>query len=536
MASLYQRQGVLGKRLAAHLLRRATYQISPSRINSFAQKTAAEAVDELFVIPPFVHPEGPISYEDGVTPWLTVGPYDNRPESGGGRRRSVQWWVYNEMIHDTSIRHKMMMFWHSIFITALDEDWRLFDLWRLFQMFATGNIKTIAYKVTLDSKMSRYLNNNVNRKGSPNENYAREFLELFTILKGEQIGTDNYTNYTEHDIAEAARVLTGFRDSNFANKDPETGLATGIAQYGNHDVGNKKFSAAFQYQTILGATSVDDMYRELWDFVNMVFGQTETARAFVRRFYRFFVSDRITDEIERDIIEPLAIQLKNDGYEVENTLKALLTSVHFYDEDDSDNTDEIIGGKIKSPLELYITSINLFNANNMGVLNDTPDYYNAVARWVILNVLVPMGFPEFAPIVEGYPGFYKSPSYSKFWFDQSSIAFRYKLGFALLNGKTANSNSNLPFRINVVEWFDQNFEYHEYADQIVRQFLEYTIPENPDTQRFGYFQEKLLAGLSPINWLNEWTAYKQTGDASSVEVVLSDLFETVCSSPEFQTF
>lgn len=536
MASLNQRQGTLGKRLAAHLLRRTTFQITPARIAEFAGKTAEEAIDEIFTLTPYVHPEGPISYDDGVSAWLTDGNYDNRPESGGVRRRSVQLWMYNELVHDPSIRHKMTFFWHSIFISALDEDWRLFDRWRLFQQFATGNVKTLAYKITLDSAMLRYLNNNVNRKGSANENYAREFQELFTILKGPQIDTGNYTNYTEHDVAEAARVLTGFRDSNFGNKDPETGLATGIAQYYNHDAGNKKFSAAYQYQTITGAVSEEDMYREFQDFVDMVFNQPETARAYVRRFYRYFVSNRISEEIESDIVEPLAQQLLADNYEVENTLKTLLSSLHFFDEDDSSHTDEIIGGKIKSPLELYLASVNLFDANNMGVLNDNPNYYNTVAYNIIWRVLQPMGLPEYPLTVEGYPGFFKGPAYDKFWFDQSTIAQRYKLPDALKDGKSITSNSAIPYQVDIVKFVEQNFTNQQYASEVARQFLELTLPEMPDSVRFNYFLDKLLGGLSAINWMNTWNGYLQTGDDSSVRVALTALFEAVTRSPEFQTF
>ncbi len=102
MASLSTRQGPLGTRLAAHLLRRTTFQFTPARLLAFSSKTVQEAVDELFNPPPYVHPEGPINVDDGVTAWLTTGPYDNHPESGGVRERSVRLWLYNELLHDTS--------------------------------------------------------------------------------------------------------------------------------------------------------------------------------------------------------------------------------------------------------------------------------------------------------------------------------------------------------------------------------------------------------------------------------------------------
>ncbi len=536
MASLSTRQGPLGTRLAAHLLRRTTFQFTPARLAAFSLKTVQEAVDELFNPPPYVHPEGPINVDDGVTAWLTTGPYDNHPESGGVRERSVRLWLYNELLHDTSIRHKMTFFWHSIFVSESDADWRMFDQWRLFQHFALGNIKTLAYKVTLDNQMLRYLNNNVNRKGSPNENYAREFLELFTILKGEQIGPGNYTNYTEYDIQEAARVLTGFRDTGFDNKDPETGLATGYGNYNNHDPGNKKFSSAFGYKTILGAVDADDMYRELQDFVDMIFNQEATALSFVRRMYIYFISDRVTEEIENEFIAPLAAQLRSDNFEVENTLKLLLSSIHFFDEDDSDNKDEIIGGKVKPPLDLFFSSVNMFNANLMGSLTQNYILYDTPAYRVIIQTLKPMGMPDYPMSVEGYPGAFKGPSYSKFWFDQSNIAYRYKLPNMLLEGKGATTNNAIPFKINIVPFFADHFTHQEYASELVRQFLELTLPEKPDEDRFNYFLDILLGGLSPINWMFEWQEYIQSGNQDSVGVALSALFEAVIRSPEYNTF
>ena len=536
MASLNLREGALGTRLAAHLLRRATYKYSPARITEFAIKTAAEAVDELFVIPPLIHPEGPINWVDGVSPWLTVDPYSNNPDDGSRQRRAVQLWGYNELLHDTSIRNKMTMYLHSMFITGDDTDWRQFDHWRLLLMYSTGSIKTLSYKITLDNKMLIYLDNRVNYRNSPNENYAREFLELFTILKGEQIQTTNYTNYTEVDVSQGARVLSGFRNDNFDNKDPETGLSTGYASYYYHNRGNKTFDSPFQHQTILGAVDENDMYREFQDYIDMVFNQIETAKAFVRRLYIFFVSDRINTEIETDIITPLANQLYSDEYEITNTLKQLLKSVHFYDEDDSDSNDEIIGGKIKSPLELFFGSLNLFNANQMGVLNNNPALYENLPYYVLYRYLEPMGFPHAPLSVEGYPGFYKSPDYSKNWINQATMSYRYRLAYSLLNGRTIKYNSIMPFQVDVVEFVEQNFVNIEYPDQLLNQMLEVSFAVIPNQDRFDYFKNRLLGSLSDENWYFEWTSYISTGDDSAIRIALNNLFDVLYSSPEFQIF
>jgi hypothetical protein len=278
------------------------------------------------------------------------------------------------------------------------------------------------------------------------------------------------------------------------------------------------------------------MYRELQDFVDMVFNQRETARAYVRRLYHFFVKDDISEEARQDIIEPLADQLYNDGYQIENTLKTLLCSRHFYDEDDGNAKDEVIGGKLKSPLDYVLGAINLFDANKMGVLNDNAEHYDTTAQRFLYDHLEHIGFTFYPLSVEGYPGFFKAPNYSKFWFDQSTIAYRFRLPYALLEGKTVQNNRDIPFQAEVVPFFRDNFNNQEYAEELVRQFLELTLPEMPQGERFDYFLQKLLGDLSPINWMFEWQGYLQSGNDESVKVALTDLFEAVVGSPEFQTF
>ena len=537
MASLNKRQGLLGKRLAAHLLRRTTYNITKARIESFANKTAEQAVNELFVIPQFIEPKGPINHEDGTTYWLTDGPY-TPPSNGTIAQRSVLFWFYNELMNDTSIRHKMSIFYSGIFVSASDADWRLFTSYRVYQEFAIGNLRDFSIRMTLDNRMLRYLNNNVNNKWNPNENYAREFFELFTILKGEQVGNGDYSNYTEHDIQEAAKVLTGFRDGTITDVEASTGLTIGYAKYNHHHVGNKQFSHHFNHKVIIGAEDTAGMYRELNEFVDMIFDKVETARAFVRRLYLFFVNDKITAEIESDIIEPLALQLWSDGYALENTLKKLLKSVHFFDEDDSDNSDEIIGGKIKSPLELYFSSITLFDGDKMGGLNATPSNFPDYTGRLLINVLSIMGYPDYPTSVEGYAGYFKSPSFSKSWVDTSTLPMRYRMSTALLGGHTVYSIwQSMPFQVDIVKYIKDNFTNQEYAELLLDAILEITLPEAQlSGARRNYFRSKLTGGVSNFNWMFEWQSYLATNDDSSVRVVLEDLFEALVGSPEYQTF
>lgn len=534
MATLQAKTNKLGKRLASHLLRRTTFYIRPARILEFADKTPQQAVTELLNQASFFEPKGPASSSGDF--WLTTG--NSNSDAHGHRKSSVLLWHHNEVLKDPSIGHRMALFLKSIWVANdLTNDWQIFDHERLCHFYALGNMKTFAYKMTLDHQMLRFLDNNTNKKGQPNENYAREFLELFTILKGEQIGVGDYTNYTEQDVVEAARVLTGFTTYNFANKDPDTGLSTGRAIFNNHDIGNKQFSSAFQNQIILGASSEADMYRELQDFVDMVFNQKETAKAYVRRLYLFFVHDIITEEIEKDIIEPLADQFYNDGYELKPVLEILLKSKHFYDEDDSDNADNIIGGKIKSPLDLLFQSVNLFDADKMPATFESTEDNHTRRDNLFKRTLREIGFPEYPESVEGHPGFFKSPDFSKFWMNTTYYINRNIMEKTVRQGKGINGGKNLGFGIdNLTSYFDTHYTNQEYADIFLNQVLETMLPEKLDANRYAYFQNKLLGGLSPINWMFEWQNYKATGDDSAVSIVLLDLYLAIFKSPEFQTF
>ncbi len=552
MASLNQRSGVLGRRLAAHLLRRATYHVTPARIDDFATKTAAEAVDELFQAPAMVYPDGPISWQTGNPIFHPTNIGDGEVSTLGFHVMYAQaFWRLYESSADTSIQWKIINWFSTLFIVRGTQDYYYY-FWKLLTTQAFSDLKTLAVKVTLDNNMLVYLNNNQNNKYSPNENYAREFLELFTILKGDTVETGNYTNYTEADISTAARVLTGFQNS-YTTVDTDTGVIRGYANHGLHDTDSKTFSDAFisnefPTATITAAVDANDMYRELGDFVSMIFAQQETARAYIRKMYRFFVRDHISTEVETDIIEPLANQLKNNGYQHAPVLQTLLTSVHFYDEDDDDSSNEIIGGKMKSPLEMFITTSNILNIQNTDT--STEDLFYSRNYGVLYEHFKVMGYDitEGPSTVEGFPGFYDAPGYSKNWFSANYIYERFTFGVSFRRGKVRNTGTYIPYQCDMVQWVADNIDDAppgenpldpqgaSNANKLLDDMLEYLLPEMPTGERYIYFQKQLLGGLSPINWFFSWKEYLATNDDSNVRVSIENLYDKIMSSPEFQTF
>ena len=557
MASLDPKTGLLGKRLAAHLLRRSTFVVTKSRIEAFATMTADAAVEVLFANNPLINPEGPRDRTTGLA-WYSVHDAETKPndfseEKNAIKTNLVQNWLFQEMLGDITIKHKLAIFLHSTFIIGLTNgrNWQLYNYMRLLQYYAYGNLRTFAYKVTLDPMMALYLDNHNNRNTAPNENYAREFLELFTILKGEQKGENDYTNYTEDDIIAAAKVLTGFRIQNYAFKDTDTGLVTSKPTKGRHDFSDKTFSYAFGNQTITGATGADnaakeaDMLRELQDFVNMIFAQVETARAYTRKLYRYFVSDSIDATKETNIITPLANDLIAQDFELVPVVKKLLKSQHFYDEDDGNATDNIIGGKVKSGLELMMHSFNFFELPALIRDFETDPANNYKDIHSVRRKLNEQGFPFFLPAsVEGYDGYYKA-GYSCNWFTSTTFIHRYSFYDQMLRGRY-RGNTNL--KLVLAPFFDTHFtlpttfgeadfpQADAMIDTVVTEVLEVTLSEMPTGDRYTYFRDSILNGLSSINFLFEWVAYKDTGDDSDVSESLGNFLKVLMNSEEFQTF
>ena len=138
------------------------------------------------------------------------------------------------------------------------------------------------------------------------------FWNYLPLAKEPQIAAGNYTNYTESDIVQAARVLTGFkRKPDRSIIDPETGIPKGYNQFSDHNTSPKTFSSAFNNKIITSASDAASMDTELDNYIEMVFNQPATAKNICRKIYTYFVKSNISAEVENDIINPLAQDLYN---------------------------------------------------------------------------------------------------------------------------------------------------------------------------------------------------------------------------------
>jgi len=543
MASLTPLNIPLGARRAKHLLRRATFNFSKDSIQSFSKMTATQVVNALLenTVNLLAEPYDPLPTSDPHGYWTSSGEHPNSFD-GQGRKRAfiTAWWWYNAT-HEISLKHKLTFFLHTSFTVGKDSgagySSNFFDHLKLLEHFALGNLKTLAKKVTVDNSMLNYLDNTNNNANNPNENYAREFLELFTILKGQQIGEGDYTNYTETDVQQAAKVFSGFkRQFNRTIVDEDTNLPTGYGNKNQHESSDKTFSHAFGNTVIQGRNTITGMYEELDDFVEMVFAKEETAKSYCRKLYRFFVKSEWGEEVENDIISPLSELLIENNYELVPVLKALLTSSHFFDADDEDSSNEIIGSIIKSPLQQFSEVCSLFAVNYPDPGTNSLRFYRNFHLYFVHNAyLGGAGMPFFNPdSVAGYPAHYQEPDFDRIWFSSNTLIARYKMIESLIFGTNTISGGRNYAELDTVLFVKENIVKPDDANALITEISELLYPESIDENRRDYFVKILLDGFNSGYWQGAWNQYLSSGDKTTVKTRLDPLIIAMINAAEFQ--
>jgi uncharacterized protein (DUF1800 family) len=427
----------------------------------------------------------------------------------------------------------------------------------LFRFYALGNFKTLSLKICKDNAMLRFLDGIQNVKDRPQENFGRELLELYTIGKGIQIAPEvvdgeefaNYTTFTEQDVKAATRLLSGWdEDTQFETIDPDTGIPTGIVKANanllttQHDVGLKDFSTAFQNTQIGPAmvenesTTTAEVEAQLAQMIDMIFIQEETAKYICRRLYRFLVYYEITDEIEQDIIAPLAATFRNSGYELKPVLEQLLISSHFYDADDNQTGNNIIGAVIKSPLEL-VTGVNrFFNIPTPDPALEAADMLGTYAP--ILEEMESQGMDLFEPFeVAGYAAYHQMPAYNRNWISANYLAYRYIYSEHILEKMDEDDMPKTFGWLDVIAFVEnvENITNPADAPQLVTDLVTYMLPEVVSEERIDYFLNTiLLDGLSSVMWEFEWESYQTSGDDTAVRTQIESLVRAIIQSPEFQ--
>lgn len=538
MASLSPFTGVLGLKNAAHLLRRASFLATKIEIDQFALKTVDEAYAELTIVQDI--PEKPIDPETGLT-WLTPKAENIDLEKIFLLTRyTIAWHLEQIRKSPPNLTERMVWFYHThlpVQRSIVDNSESIFYQNALYRFFAFGNFKDLMTKVTIDNAMLEYIDNHLNSSHSPNENYAREFMELYTIGKGPQIGPDDYTNYTEHDVQQAARVLSGYGvDSDYTTIDDLTGIPRGKVYLDNdgratrHDAQPKTFSSKFN-ETVIepnelleGLATEEATLDELDQFVTMIFTQEETSRFICRKIYRHFVHYKITEEIETDIIEALAQTFREANFEIMPVMEQLLKSQHFYDIGNSATSENIMGAMIKSPLEIVMNIFRFFK------LEMPTDYYPTYLPGLFSSFYV-QGLDLYEPIdVAGFPAYHQVPTYNRYWITPNNLPNRYKFAEDLIKGVFTD------IKLDVVAYAEntENITNPADADVLLNELTDYIFPQELPEERRDYFMNTLLDTLTKDHWETEWNNYISTNDDTVVRSQLEMLFISLLQTPEFQ--
>lgn len=513
--------GSFGTGEIVHLLKRTMFGAKKSDVDYFKKMTLPQVIDELLHPAEFSQPL-PVNDFDQVGLFLPYGatwvgaPYNNA-EDDGFRIGSFKKWSLGVFINqDRSIREKMLLFWHNHFATQTDTG-RCNLVWnhhKLLRDECLGNFKELTQKITLDPHMLRYLNGEENTKLAPNENYARELQELFCIGKGPG------AKFTESDVRQAAKILTGWKVDLDKN--------TSYFKEDDHDSSDKTFSSFYSNTVVRGRSGPDAGEAELSDLLHMIFSNRETALFICRRLYRWFVYYDIDENVEKNIIEPLADLLIKNAFEIRPVLVSLLGSKHFFDTVN-------MGAQVKSPLDFCIGLQREFNIPY--VLDK--DYSINYSMLLFLIEYCSMMGQVYAdpPNVSGWPAYYQSPAFYELWINTSTYPKRNEFSSTMID---YGYNREGRFFIADVVAFAKSFPDPGDPDKLISDSLEllYRITVSEDS-RNKLKKETLLSGQSGDHyWTDAWKDHiADPSDMVSRNIVesrLKSLYRYIVNSPEYQ--
>lgn len=524
-SSLQLYTGPWGVEQAAHLMRRTTFGPTKVTINEAVDLGLEGCMATLFAELPL--PEPPVYYDFEDDPNVPIGetwintPY--LPDIGqtGGQRRSLGAWTLQLLFDEgISIREKLTLFWHNHFAVnrmGVNDPRFFYRYGTTLRTQAWGNFRQLVKDMTIDPVMLRFLNGRQNTANAPNENYARELMELFTIGKGELAGPGDYTTFTEEDVIEMAKVLSGWRDRGHNAQDPAVPIEAYFTP-GRHNSDDKQLSHRFDNVVI--SDMGDQEYAHL---VDIIFGKDEVAYFICRKLYRWFVYYDISPEVEQSVIAPMAQLLIDNDYEIRPALEALLSSEHFFD---SLN----LGPMIRSPYDFAFT---ILKTAEVPQPEDFTDRY--FVWWRIFTRLRDIGMEYyFLPDVAGWKAYYQAPLYYRSWINATSLQLRGNMVNALTgNGYNFNGNRVRIFPLQWIETFDNPSEPNDLLAEMNRLLL----PQPLTDDQLASLKEVLIPGLPDYEWTIEYGQYLADPDnedmAEAVENKLQAVLLTLISLAEF---
>jgi uncharacterized protein (DUF1800 family) len=404
-----------------------------------------------------------------------------------------QWWAGLLRAATLSMTEKMTLFWSSHFTTKFVEEQAyviaplLYRQNAMFRDHALGNFADLTLGVSLDGAMLVYLGGNLNTKGKPNENYARELMELFTTGLGA---------YTEADIQQAARILTGWRVAQFSDQPAPNGIFATYFDPAAHDTDGKIYLGA-SFAPRDASTNTEFLVRkeEIEKMIDTLFAERADAIAhFVcRKIYRYFVYSDPSDSDE-SVISAMAALFIQSNFEIKPVMSALLKSAHFFD-----NLN--IGAQIKTPAE-YVVGIARQLTAASGNASATID-----------SAMTSMDQQLFEPPnVAGWPGY-------RDWVTTNTYPVRTSVAANIVAGLADDA----------VITFIKSFAQYSDGDALVGGVARLLLPRPTAQARHDSFAQKLTAGAPIYEWGNIVTTSPSTAARN-----MRDLLTLIVSLPDFE--
>jgi len=451
-----------------HLFRRMGFGLPPTQIETALAMSPENLVDQLI--------DDAIALPLAMPPEWADWPASRYEEPEEYIQQTVSWAIdWTADMLRNGFREKIALFWHNHFVTEIENyrcpSWQ-YQYHKVLQENALGNFKTFVLEIGKTPAMLVYLNGVQSTRREPNENYARELYELFTL------GRDN--GYTQQDIEETSRALTGWNNVNE--------LCAPIQFFPlSHDSGRK---------TIFGRTgnwNYEDVH-------NLLFEERtdEIANFICTKIYRHFVSSNV----EESIVAEMATTFKANDFEIAPVLRQLFKSEHFFD-------DKIIGVQIKSPLEFFLTLVT-----EWGLQEPNEDIF-----FSILYTSGLLGQRLFNPVdVAGWQE-------NRTWIDSNTLTIRWQTATEIVIYIYENNPSLL---VDLARYLseDSNDPYH-ITEVVAEHVLAKGFADEAEYER----ATSVLKGEVPENYFEDgsWNLDWETAPA---QVAL--LVNYLVRQPEFQ--
>jgi uncharacterized protein (DUF1800 family) len=485
----------LTKSESYHLLRRLGFAPTTDLVDSLVDKLPEDAIN--MILPTDTAEAIPDSI---ITKWIDTPDVDPLKEGTVELRFQAEgrlkgrysefgdWWLDLMRLESNDLREKITLFWSTVWTIEFTFDTLslippplIYRNNQTLRKYRLSDYKTITEEMILDGAMLLYQSLNYSTKEAPNENFMRELMELFTMGVG---------NYSEGDIREGSRALTGWRTAAYAQEPHPNGYHQTYFDRDSHDTDAK---------TIMNVAipAIDDASnnefqvreKEVRGLVNILFDKRGLAigKFVAEKMYKYFVYSN-PGKVDNDFISELAEVFVNSNYSTLEMLKTILKSKLFYSTD-------IVGAQIKTPPEYIVGLERLLNINY------------SKAREAVFELEQILYDP---PNVGSWAGY-------RTWVSTKTFPLRVKHGLAMLNAKSDNE------LIEIIKSFDGFSD----VDMLIEEFLMHWLPVEVTQERKNFYVNLLLDGIEKADWAE---AINNNNIANGIRALIA----AIIKSPDFQ--